>query len=293
MKKKLNNPAIVAVICFMFFINSSFASFKNTDTAVCLKLNGLILKSPKEEPGLYKVELIHNNIVIDSNKITFNKPFEFSLAKNATYTVRITKQGFIPLSLKVDTKLTAENFNKYEFLFQTELHHNTDINNLDKNILNLPIGVIKYDVINNRFYPMESINTSLTCLKLNGVILKSPKKERGVYKVELWQDNIIIDSKTVAYNMPFEFSLTKNSWYTIRITKEGFVPLLISIDTQLKIKNPSIYEFNFQTELYHTSDVNNIDKDSFDLPFALVRFDESRNTFYPADDYRTHIAGSY
>jgi hypothetical protein len=130
-------------------------------------------------------------------------------------------------------------------------------------------------------------------LKVNGLILKSPKGGKGLYKVELLRDNDVVDSKDVSIKKPFEFSLEKNVWYTIRITKEGFVPLLISVDTELKKENLTPYEFNFQTELFHNSSVNSIDRDSFDLPIGLIRFDASKDRFYPIDDYRTHVAGSF
>ncbi|MBA2611038.1 MAG: hypothetical protein H0U95_03640 [Bacteroidetes bacterium] len=299
MKKKLYNPAMLAMLTLILFVNNCFASYPSPNSAVCLKLNGIILKSPKSERGLYKVELIYDNsMVVDSARVSINKPFEFGLVKNSLYTLRITKEGFVPLFLKVDTKLTPDNNGVYEFRFQTELLDSAVAHTLDPGGLNAPVGVVKYDEVNNRFYPVDApketlVEKDLTCLKLNGLILKSPKKTKGLYKVELLQDNNVVDSKTVPVNKPFEFALAKNTWYTVRISKEGFVPLLISIDTELNKDNTTLYEFEFETELFHSSDVNSIDRDSFDLPYGLVRFDESNNRFYPVSDYRAHIPGAF
>ncbi|MBL7909981.1 MAG: hypothetical protein JNJ41_02855 [Bacteroidia bacterium] len=298
MKKTLNTSAMLMVIGLFLFVNTTFGSTKEPAAGVCLKLNGLILKSPKAERGLYKVVLIHSDVVVDSSLVSINKPFEFNLVRNSLYTVRITKEGFVPLFLEVDTKLTPEHNGVYEFRFQTELVDSSKAHTLDKASLNMPVGIVKYDEVNNRFYPIEapkeeSVVKSLTCLKLNGLILKSPKEERGLYKVELLQDNTVVDSKLIGVNKTFEFALAKNSWYTVRISKPGFVPLLISVDTELNKENPTLYEFNFETELYHNSSVNSIDRDSFDLPFGLVKFDESNNRFYPVSDYRAHIPGSF
>ncbi len=298
MKKTIKISAMLIVLILILSVTSSFASPKNPNSLVCLKLNGLILKSPKADKGLYKVVLIHENVIVDSNLVSINKPFEFNLVRNSLYTVRITKEGFVPLFLKVDTKLTPENNGVYEFRFQTELVDSAKAHTLDKTSLDKPVGVVKYDQVNNRFYPIdapaeENLVKNLTCLKLNGLILKSPKEERGLYKVELLQDNAVVDSKSVSVNKAFEFALAKNSWYTVRISKPGFVPLLISVDTELKQENPTLYEFNFETELYHNSSVNSIDRDSFDLPFGLIKYDESNNRFYPVADYRAHIPGSF
>ncbi|MDP1800508.1 MAG: hypothetical protein Q8L81_04100 [Bacteroidota bacterium] len=298
MKKTIKFSTMLIVLALILSVTSSFASPKNPNSLVCLKLNGLILKSPKADRGLYKVVLIHADVIVDSTLVSFNKPFEFNLVKNSLYTVRITKEGFVPLFLKVDTKLTPENNGVYEFRFQTELVDSAKAHTLDKSGLEKPVGVVKYDQVNNRFYPIDSpaeenLVKSLTCLKLNGLILKSPKEERGLYTVELLQDNAVVDSRSVSFNKPFEFDLAKNAWYTVRISKPGFVPLLISVDTELKKEEPTLYEFNFETELYHNSSVNSIDRDSYDLPFSLVKFDESNNRFYPVSDYRAHIPGSF
>lgn len=145
---------------------------------------------------------------------------------------------------------------------------------------------------NNSFSILKG-KDSTVCLKINGIILKSPVRERGSYTVELFLDNTKIDSSLVSVNKPFEFNLSKNLWYTLRISKNGFVPLLISIDTKLIHNNSTPYEFLFETELYHTTKINEIDRYTYDLPIGIVKFDESKNRFYPAEDYRAHIPGSF
>lgn len=301
MKKTLLNSAMLTVFSLLFFVTSFYALKPKQDSA-CLKINGIILKSPKEERGLYKVELLFSNTVMDSDTVFVNKPFEFILSRNCWYTLRITKEGFVPLLINVDTKLSPGNSTLYEFNFQTELYHKTDINDINRESINLPIGIVKFDPSNNRFYPIDdNKDQSIACLKINGLILKSPKGERGLYKVELFYNNSVIDSEMVSANKPFEFTLSKNCWYTIRISKEGFLPLLISVDTELSQDNSSHYEFNFQTELYNNgdielynqSDINYIDKDDLEIPIGLIRFEASNNRFYPINDYRGHITGSF
>ena len=300
-------------MCTLFFFNNSFASVYNEWSAVCLKINGIILKSAKEERGLYKIELFNDKKIVDSSFVSVNKPFEFNLVKNLLYTIRVTKDGFIPLLIKIDTEINTENLTLYEFRFQTELRP-SDKAKSENLYSDLLVGVLKFDKVKNRFYPIETIeaaddktgkpienakapnensNMPVTCLKLNGLILKSPLEEKGLYKIELFLDNTIVDSKNISFNKPFEFSLAKNSWYTVRITKEGFVPLLISVDTKLAPENLATYEFNFETELYHKSSVNSIDKATYDLPIGLINYDASNNRFYPTNEYITHIQGAF
>ncbi|MBA3683173.1 MAG: hypothetical protein H0W73_18710 [Bacteroidetes bacterium] len=130
---------------------------------------------------------------------------------------------------------------------------------------------------------------SSTCLKINGIILKAPHKaERGSYKVELLKDNVVIDSSKVSVNKEFEFVLSKNSWYTIRVTKEGHVPLLLSIDTKIDAQNALIYEFQFETELLDSKTVN-AGNDIMDFPIGVVKFDKVNNRFYPVENYTADI----
>ena len=75
------------------------------------------------------------------------------------YTIRVTKQGFIPLLIKVDTEINAENLSLYEFRFQTEMRPSdkAESENINSDLL---VGVLKYDKVKNRFYPIESNEAS-------------------------------------------------------------------------------------------------------------------------------------
>lgn len=160
--KKLNlNLKMLAMLAIMLFVNSSFALVNKKDSAVCLKINGIILKAPhKAERGSYKVELLSDNKVIDSCKVTVNKEFKFSLYKNNWYTVRVTKEGYVPLLISFDTKMDEGNALVYDFLFESEV---LDAKNVDASneVMELPIGLVKFDKANNRFYPVENYTASI------------------------------------------------------------------------------------------------------------------------------------
>ncbi len=161
MKKSNLNFATIAILAIMLFVNSSFASISKKDSAVCLKINGIILKAPhKAERGAYKVELLNENKVVDSCKVTVNKEFKFSLRKNNWYTVRVTKEGYVPLLISFDTKMDEGNALVYEFLFESEV---LDAKKVDATheVMDLPIGLVKFDQANNRFYPVENYTASI------------------------------------------------------------------------------------------------------------------------------------
>ncbi len=158
-------------------------------------------------------------------------------------------------------------------------------------LTSLMLTVITFVLCVNSSYAYTNppAKNSATCLKINGIILKAPHKaERGSYKVELLKDNVTVDSTKVSVNKEFEFALSKNSWYTIRVTKEGYVPLLLSIDTKIDTQNALIYEFKFETELLDAKKVN-ASHDIMDLPIGLIQFDKSNNRFYPVENYTADI----
>lgn len=161
MKKSNQNFAMLIVFAVMLFVSSSFATIIKKDSSICLKLNGIVLKSPhKAERGSYKVELLNDNKVIDSCKVTVNKEFKFSLYKNNWYTVRITKEDHVPLLISFDTKMDSENALIYEFLFETEVLDTKTVN-ASNEIMDFPIGLVRFDKANNRFYPVEDYTASI------------------------------------------------------------------------------------------------------------------------------------
>jgi hypothetical protein len=128
---------------------------------------------------------------------------------------------------------------------------------------------------------------------VNGIILKTNKKLDSKCTLELFYENTIVNSKVIQQNKPFEFKLKKNTWYTIRVTKEGFVPLLISFNTALE--NNDIVEnnlFQFETELIDLEKAKYMDRDLIDFPVGLVAYNKETQRFEARDLYtQNYISG--
>src|ERR1700748_59314 len=86
-------------------------------------------------------------------------------------------------------------------------------------------------------------------IEIDGKVLISKNEDSRLYKIELLRHNTVIDSGVVVDSESFLLKVEKNSWYTIRISKEGYYPLVVSIDTKLPEFNSSTYKFHFDTEL--------------------------------------------
>lgn len=133
---------------------------------------------------------------------------------------------------------------------------------------------------------------SLYCIEIDGKVLIPEGDSSKLYKIELLCHNTIVDSGTVVDNESFLLKVKKNSWYTIRIIKEGYFPLIVSIDTKLPDYNTESHKFHFDTELIKESYAHIQDEDAVEFPIAIVSFNKGINTFSPVKEYSSNIRRS-
>jgi hypothetical protein len=124
---------------------------------------------------------------------------------------------------------------------------------------------------------------SVNCLQLNGRVHKAFKQEKGGYTVELIQNNTVIGYQMVKPKMDFVFDLPKNSKYILRVSKPGFLPFVIDIDTKLIEDNSKTYEFNFEAELVPLSVATNYQKKTMGESIAVLKHDEKKDVFFPIE----------
>jgi hypothetical protein len=130
---------------------------------------------------------------------------------------------------------------------------------------------------------------SLYCIEIDGKVLIPKNDPSRTYKIELLCHNDIVDSGEVVDNESFLLKVKKNSWYTIRIVKEGYFPLIVSIDTRLPEYNTNSHRFHFDTELIVENYSGIQDRDAVDFPIALVSFNPNNDMFVPVREYSKNI----
>ncbi len=130
---------------------------------------------------------------------------------------------------------------------------------------------------------------SLYTIEIDGKVLIPKQDDSKLYKIELLCHNSIIDSGTVVDDESFLLKVKKNSWYTIRISKEGYFPMLISIDTRLPEYDSENHKFHFDTELIIDSYDNIRDLEAVDFPIAIVCFNPTKGIFTPIKQYSKNI----
>jgi hypothetical protein len=136
----------------------------------------------------------------------------------------------------------------------------------------------------------DHIPDSALCMEISGKILKQAKNS-GKAKIVLYHNNEPVDSLSLSGSKRFHFTLLKNEMYAIKIYKDGFLPRLISICTEMPLNKHGnhFYKFHFDTELIEASEYDSLNHDALDFPIALVSFNKKKKCFYYSEDYTIHI----
>jgi hypothetical protein len=130
------------------------------DTFV-LEIEGKIVNSGKS-PALTRVELLCDNRVIDSFIMKDQqRMFAFNLKKNNSYTIRISKDGYVSKLVCIDTRVPVFNENLYRFSFETKLIDNETSEKLNKEVLDMPIAMIYFDVKKGCFYYSKAYTSNI------------------------------------------------------------------------------------------------------------------------------------
>jgi hypothetical protein len=115
-------------ICLVLFTTLSLVvsanSLKNaSDSLPYLEIKGKISKKGKPD-GTYKVELLYNNIVVETKEVKDEHAFSFIMPSNRDYVVKIYKKGYATKVIGINTGLHkyayGERYYKYEFVTEME-----------------------------------------------------------------------------------------------------------------------------------------------------------------------------
>jgi hypothetical protein len=134
--------------------------------------------------------------------------------------------------------------------------------------------------------PGSTADTNL-CLEIDGKILNTSE---GKCIVELICGNNVVETAVLKDGKKkFKFVLKTNRIYSIRLSKEGFITRLISIDTKIVNHEDDIYKFSFETKLIERSGAEKLNKDFLDFPIALIYFDPKKECFDYNREYTSRI----
>lgn len=146
--------------------------------------------------------------------------------------------------------------------------------------------------INGKNKKSEVEKDSSYCIEIDGKVLIPKTDDSKLYKIELLCHNDLVDSGVVVDDESFLLKVKKNSWYTIRIIKEGYFTQVVSIDTRLPEYDNGQHKFHFDTELIVENYISIQDQDAIDFPIAIISFNSNSDEFVPVKEYSKNIKSS-
>ncbi len=161
MKKQTVTFFITLLFSLLFLAIKSHGQTNIHDSLICLEIKGKITNLGSKSDDTYIVELIYYNTVAIAEKLNVNKSFKYELKKDAIYTVRISKPGYITKLISIYTKLAEKHDELYRLDFETELIEEHKAKKLNADALDFPITIIYYDDKANWFYFNEEYTSNI------------------------------------------------------------------------------------------------------------------------------------
>ncbi len=129
--------------------------------------------------------------------------------------------------------------------------------------------------------PFKTGNDTASYVQIEGTIVVENKEVKGNYTLEVLYFDSTLTSINVKNNMPVTFLLKKNSPYVLKISKKGFIPRYICINTNIKgtkAGNGS-YSFYFETDFIKVEEAMRMDNEALELPIAMISYDSKIGNF--------------
>lgn len=162
MKQRIFNIFTALLFTILIFDNTNcYSQNNNSDSLICLEIKGKITNLGSKSDDTYKVELIYYNTVAIAEKLNVNKSFKYELKKDAIYSIRISKPGYITKLISIYTRIPEKHDELYRLDFETELIEERKSKKLNSEALDFPITIIYYDEKANWFYFNEEYTSNI------------------------------------------------------------------------------------------------------------------------------------
>lgn len=138
----------------------------------------------------------------------------------------------------------------------------------------------------------DSVKSS-TCLEVLGIAIDEGGKPIDGAEIKLFKENDELEWSEITsvfyHEHSFVFNLDVDGYYTIEITKPGYIKRLIGISTKLP-SNVSYEEiFHHEFEVTLLQEKTEISDYYLDFPVAIIKYDPKRDVFDNNYVYTTHI----
>ena len=129
-------------------------------------------------------------------------------------------------------------------------------------------------------------------LPLAGSVTEQGKRCAGA-TITLYEDNDVINSFKTPRNGRFQLLLHSNKYYTLEVTKKGFVQKRIAIDTDMDNHQRIAPVYQCDLDIVPNYLFKGIDIGNLDFPMAIVRFNTKTMEFTHNDIYTSGMRITY
>jgi hypothetical protein len=150
-----------------------------------------------------------------------------------------------------------------------------------KKLLNIFILSFCFIIIYARANALTTFTNVPVCLEIAGAVTNAGEGSSKECTVELICMNEVVETVTLQSGKKnFKFLLQKNKYYTIRISKKGFLSRLVGIDTNVSEDiEDDVFEFAFETKLIDQKNSDKVNTDLADFPIAIIYFNDKKECF--------------
>jgi|GEM_PF-2247464 len=134
---------------------------------------------------------------------------------------------------------------------------------------------------------------AVTCLEVLGIAMDSSNQPIDGVEVKLYKENDEQEWTEVTsvtyHDHSFMFKLEANEYYTIEVSKPGFVTRSVGISTVIPadVSLDEIFRYEFEVELFQEK--KNMNDFYLDFPVALISYNPDRDVFDNNYAYTRHI----
>ena len=136
-------------------------------------------------------------------------------------------------------------------------------------------------------------SSNTVCLEVLGIAMDADEKPIDGVQVRLFRENEELewtDITSVMYHEhSFIFKLEANNYYTIEVSKPGYVTRSVGISTKLpaNVSLDELFRYEFEVQLF--KEKKNEDDYYLDFPVALISYDAAKDIFMNNSAYTRHI----
>ncbi|MES2761886.1 MAG: hypothetical protein V4677_06755 [Bacteroidota bacterium] len=160
-------------------------------------------------------------------------------------------------------------------------------------IKKLFIGIIFLPLLTNAHAPLKKDTTqSVECLKVTGLVLDEKNYAVDGVEVRLFKQNDELEQIEITsvehHDHNFSFTLEANEYYTVKVSKPGFVERWVVFYTTLpeNVSFKSLFNFEFEVVLFKEK---KMDDYYLDFPIGIIHYNEKSKSFESSIEYTNFI----